>query len=131
MIETTLIGLLDKTIIPEKQCEDGVCMANKLTKEECKIDWQKSAKDIHNLVRGIYQCPSAYFMHNDKIIKVLETKVLSGIGDVGEFISHSKEGVEVACGKGSLLLVKVKPEGKGEMYAKNWYNGVKNVVKRN
>lgn len=131
MIETTLIGLLDKTIIPEKQCEDGVCMANKLTKEECKIDWQKSAKDIHNLVRGIYQCPSAYFMHNDKIIKVLETKVLSGIGDVGEFISHSKEGVEVACGKGSLLLVKVKPEGKGEMYAKDWYNGVKNVVKRN
>ncbi|MBR1943475.1 methionyl-tRNA formyltransferase [bacterium] len=130
MIEKTLTGLVDNTIKPEKQCEDGVCMANKLTKDECKIDWTKSAKDIHNLVRGIYQCPGAYFMFNDKIIKVLETEVLSGHGSQGEFINISKNGIEVACGSGSLLLKRVKPEGKGEMGANDWYNGVKNVIKR-
>ena len=65
-------------------------------------------------------------MFNDKIIKVLETRVESGKGSVGEFINVTKEGVEVACGEGSLLLVKVKPEGKGEMPARDWYNGVKN-----
>lgn len=131
MIEDTLVGLTDKTIIPQKQCEDCVCMANKLTKEECKIDWTKSAQDIHNLVRGIYQCPSAYFLVNDKIIKVLETRVENGSGTAGEFINVTKEGVEVACGSGSLLLLKVKPEGKGEMPARDWYNGVKNAIKRN
>ena len=131
MIEKTLIGLVENTIIPEKQCEDGVCMACKLTKEECKIDWSKSAHDIHNLVRGIYQCPSAYFNFNDKIIKVLETEVLSGNGKDGEFINVSKDGVEVACGEGSLLIKRVKPEGKGEMFARDWYNGVKNVIKGN
>lgn len=131
MIEDTLVGLVEKTIVPQKQCEDGVCMANKLTKEECKIDWSKSAQDIHNLVRGIYQCPSAYFLLNDKIVKVLETKVKEGSGAVGEFINVTKEGVEVACGKGSILLLRVKPEGKAEMPAKDWYNGVKNVIKRN
>lgn len=131
MIVKTLTGLIERTIIPQKQCEDGVCMANKLSKDECKIDWNKSAQDIHNLVRGIYQCPSAYFIFNDKIIKVLETKVLDGKGDAGKFIKTDKNGVEIACGKGSLLLVKVKPEGKGEMLARDWYNGVKNVIKGN
>lgn len=131
MIEKTLVGIVEHTIKPEKQCEDGVCMANKLTKEECKIDWSKSAHDIHNLVRGIYQCPSAYFNFNDKVIKVLETKVLDTSGVSGEFVKVSKDGVEVACGKGSLLLMRVKPEGKGEMQAKDWYNGVKNAIKGN
>ena len=131
MIEKTLVGLVEKTIIPEKQCEDGVCMACKLTKEECKIDWSKSAQDIHNLVRGIYQCPSAYFNFNDKIIKVLETEVLNGKGKKGEFINITKDGVEVACGNGSLLLKRVKPEGKAEMPARDWYNGVKNAIKGN
>lgn len=131
MIENTLVGLIENKIKPEKQCENGVCMANKLTKEECKIDWSKSARDLHNLVRGIYQCPSAYFNFNDKIIKVLETDVLNSNGNVGEFINISKDGVEVACGEGSLLLKRVKPEGKDEMSARDWYNGVKNAIKRN
>ena len=124
LIEKTLKGLINKSIIPQKQTEYGVCMANKLTKEETLIDWSKSAEEIHNLVRGIYKFPSAYFMHNGKIIKVLETSVLSGSGNCGEFLKFSKEGVEVACGKGSILLVKVKPEGKSEMFAKDWANGL-------
>ncbi len=125
LLEKTLIGLVEKTIAPEKQCENGVCMANKLTKEETLIDWTKSAQEIHNLVRGIYKFPSAYFIHNDKIIKVLETRVVNGSGKCGEFVRFSKEGIEVGCGKDCILLVKVKPEGKGEMLASAWSNGIK------
>ncbi len=123
LIEKTLIGLVDKTITPQKQSEDGVCMANKLTKEETQIDWTKSAEDIHNLVRGIYKSPSAYFIYNGKIIKVLETKVIKEDGDCAKFMNVSKDGVEVGCGKDCILLVKVKPEGKGEMFARDWANG--------
>lgn len=124
LLEKTLVGLVEKTIIPEKQCETGVCMANKLTKEETKIDWTKSAEEIHNLVRGIYKFPSAYFMHNDKVVKVLETRVIEGNGACGEFVKVTKEGIEVGCGKDCLLLIKIKPEGKGEMFAKDWANGL-------
>lgn len=124
LLEKTLVGLVEKTIIPEKQCETGVCMANKLTKEETKIDWTKSAEEIHNLVRGIYKFPSAYFMHNDKVVKVLETRVIEGNGTCGEFVKVTKEGIEVGCGKNCLLLIKIKPEGKGEMFAKDWANGL-------
>lgn len=125
MIEETLIGLYDGCLTPQKQCEDGVCMANKLTKEECLIDWSKSNIEIHNLVRGICRCPSAYFVFNDKIIKVLETKPIDGSGKIGQIVAHSKEGIDIGCGEGLLRIIKVKPEGKGEMFAKDWYNGVK------
>ncbi len=125
MLEQTLIGIVQGSIKPEKQCENGVCIANKLTKEETKIDWSKSAFDIHNLVRGVYKFPSAYFVHNDKIVKVLETRVLDKSGKCGDILTVTKDGVEIGCGKGCLLIKKVKPEGKGEMNARDWANGLR------
>jgi len=126
LIEKTLIGLKNKTIIPVPQCGECDCTANKLKKEECIINWNNSASDIHNLVRGICGCPSAYFIYSDKMIKVLATRVIDKVIPPGEFGNTTKEGVEIGCGKDSLLLVKVKPEGKGEMFARDWYNGLKN-----
>ena len=125
LIEKTLIGLVDKTIIPQPQCEEGVCMANKLTKDETIIDWNKPANDIHNLVRGIYKFPSAHFVYNDKIIKVMKTRVEQASGTPGSILEVCKDGVKVACGKNSLMIITVKPEGKGEMNARDWYNGLK------
>lgn len=117
LIEQTLIGLVNHTLTPIPQCEDGVCMANKLTKEETIINWNKPAKEIHNLVRGIYKFPSAAFKYNDKLIKVLKTRVCNGTGQAGEFTEICKDGIKVACGTDCLLLERVKPEGKGEMNA--------------
>ena len=125
MIEQTLEGIANGTLKPEKQCENGVCMANKLTKDECLIDWSKSNKEIHNLVRGICRSPGAYFKHNDKIIKVIETTPIEGTAKEGQIANASKEGVDMGCGKGLVRLIKVKPEGKGEMSAKDWYNGIR------
>lgn len=127
LLEKTLKGLFDNTLTPVPQCEDGVCMANKLTKEETLINWSNSAESIHNLVRGIYKFPGAYFMHDGKIIKVMETKIVSEASSApGEIVKVTKDGVEIGCGKNCLLLLKVKPEGKGEMFARDWYNGLKN-----
>ena len=125
MIEETLIGLKNKTLLPEKQTEEGVCMANKLTKEECEIDWCKSNIQIHNLVRGVCRCPSAYFYYNDKLIKVIETKPIDLEIPTGIVRINSKDGIDVGCGIGAIRLLKVKPEGKGEMPARDWFNGVK------
>lgn len=126
LIEDTLLGIVNGSLKPVKQCEEGVCFANKLSPDEFKIDWTKSAKDIHNLVRGIYKSPSAYFTYNDKTIKVLETCVLDEKCDLpcGELICGSKHGVDFATGNGILRLIKVKPESKGEMFARDWYNGL-------
>lgn len=125
LLEQTLIGLVNNTLKPVPQCEEGICTANKLTKEECVIDWSKPAREIHNLVRGIYKSPSAAFRYNDKLIKVLKTRVCEGTGKAGVFTEICKEGIKVACGSGCLLIERVKPEGKGEMGARDWYNGLK------
>ncbi len=127
LLEQTIIGLYNGTLKPCPQCEDGVCIANKLKKEETKIDWNNTAKDIHNLVRGVYKLPSAYFTYNDKIIKVLETKVENdtATGKAGEIVKKDKNGVVFQTGKGQLRLIKVKPEGKKEMLARDWANGIK------
>ena len=125
MIENTLINLKNGTLKPEKQCETGMCMANKLTKEECQIDWNKSNKDIHNLVRGICRSPGAYFTYNDKIIKVIETEPIEGSAPCGQIANHSKNGIDMGCGKGLVRIIKVKPEGKSEMLARDWFNGIR------
>lgn len=127
LLEKTLIGIKEGTLKPVPQCEDGVCFADKLQKEECKIDWTKSAQEIHNLVRGVYKCPGAFFDYNGKIIKVLETEPLKEdvSGKIGSFVRFSKLGIDVKTGNGLLRLIKVKPEGKGEMLARDWANGIK------
>ncbi len=126
LLEKTLIGIKEGTLKPTPQCEDGVCFADKLKKEECKIDWNKSAQEIHNLVRGVYKCPGAFFEYRGKIIKVMETEPLENSveGELGEFVQVSKLGIDVKTGDGILRLIKVKPEGKGEMFARDWANGV-------
>ena len=128
LLEKTLIGIKDGTLKPTPQCEEGVCFADKLKKEECKIDWTKSAEEIHNLVRGVYKCPGAFFEFRGKIIKVLVTEPIETTEDsgvqVGEFAHISKYGIDVKTGKGYLRLIKIKPEGKGEMFARDWANGV-------
>ena len=127
LLEKTLKGIVSGTITPIPQCEEGVCMANKLSKEETQINWANSAESIHNLVRGIYKFPCAYFMHDGKIIKVLETKVSKdGNGKPGEIVRVTKEGIDFGCCSNCVTLIKVKPEGKGEMFARDWYNGLKN-----
>ncbi len=131
LIEDTLLGIVEGSLIPVKQCEDGVCFANKLAPEEFKIDWTKSARELHNLVRGIYKSPGAYFIYNEKMVKVLETFVVDENTEkhAGELVCASKNGVDFATGKGILRLIKVKPESKGEMYARDWYNGLGSAKK--
>lgn len=127
LLEKTLLGIASGSLKPTCQCEEGLCYADKLTKEECKIDWTKSAQDIHNLVRGVYKCPGAFFEYQGKIIKVMETEPIEDEinGNIGEFVSISKLGIDVKTGQGTLRLIKVKPEGKGEMFARDWGNGLR------
>lgn len=131
LIEVTLLNIKSGALQPIEQTEEHVTYAHKIKKEDAQIDWSKNAKEIHNLVRGLYKSPSAYCFFKGKTIKIMETRVLDDeipagfIGQVGEIIKVSKEGLEVATEEGILLVSRVKPEGKGEMSARDWANGAK------
>lgn len=131
LIEVTLLNIKSGALKPVEQTEHNVTYAHKIKKEDAQIDWSKSAREVHNLVRGLYKSPSAYCFFKGKIIKIMETRVLDEeipagfVGEVGEIIKISKEGLEVSTTEGILLVSKVKPEGKGEMFARDWANGAK------
>ena len=131
LIELTLLNIQSGAIKPTEQSHEEATYAHKINKEDSKIDWSKSAREIHNLVRGLYKSPSAHCFFREKSVKIMETRVAddeipSGfLGEAGEILKISKEGIEVATVQGILLIVKVKPEGKGEMFARDWVNGLK------
>lgn len=134
LIELTLLSVKSGVLCPVEQIHDEATHANKIKKEEAQIDWTKSAREIHNLVRGLYKSPSAHCFFNDKLVKVMETRVLDDevpegfLGKAGEILKVSKEGIEVATIQGVLLIKRVKPEGKGEMLARDWVNGAKLTI---
>lgn len=131
LIEVTLLNVKNGALQPIEQVHEKATYAKKVNKEDAQIDWSKSAQEIHNLVRGLYKAPSAHSFLRDKMVKILETRVADDeipvgfLGETGEVIKISKEGIEVSTTQGILLIIKVKPEGKGEMFARDWVNGLK------
>lgn len=134
LIELTLMQIKSGNIQPVKQQHEKATYAHKINKDDSKIDWSKSARKIHNLVRGLYKSPSAHCYFREKLVKILETRVLDEeipagfVGEVGEILKISKEGIEIATTEGILLIIRVKPEGKKEMLARDWVNGLKPIT---
>ncbi len=97
--------------------------APKITKEICLIDWNKSACDIHNLVRGLSPYPAAFFIHDEKVIKVYKTEIVNGIKlNPSEFYQTKKELI-VGCGKDALKILEIQQEGKKRMVTEEFLRG--------
>ena len=125
---STLKGLYSGELKPQKQCCEGVTIAKKFVKQDGLIDWKRSAKDIHNQVRSMVDFPTAYTMFNEKLLKIIETKVASSdckSVQCGEIVCVNKNGIEINTKEGTLLITKVKPESKGVMNAFDFANGSK------
>ena len=110
----TIEGVVNKEIVPQKQT-DETFYAKMLDKKIAKIDWNSSAKDIHNLVRGLNPWPIAYTYYGDKQMKIYETEVLNEESnkEIGTIVDVSKKGMKVSCKEGILLIKKIQfPNGK-------------------
>lgn len=128
LICSTIKGLYDGTIKPQKQDCEGVTIAKKFNKEDGLVNWGNKAEAIHNQVRSMVDFPTAYTFYNQKIIKITETEVLTKENtgrQTGETVKVSKEGIEIQTGEGTILLKRVKPESKGIMNAYDFANGAK------
>jgi len=111
------IGAGKFNLKPQNEAE--VTMAAKLTKELGKIDWDKSAAEIHNLVRGLLPWPAAYTSIQSKTLKILQTSVdsSSAFGAPGTILQITKKGIAVATGQGALVIQQVHPESGKSMPA--------------
>ncbi|HEX3073375.1 MAG TPA: methionyl-tRNA formyltransferase [Ignavibacteriales bacterium] len=125
MILKTLELIESGAVQPKKQEDAHATPAPKITKETCLIDWNKTAFEAHNLVRGLSPAPAAFFMHGDKQIKVYRTKINTERKlNPGE-IYETKSEIIVGCGKDSLELLELQLEGRKRLNAEDFLRGNK------
>jgi methionyl-tRNA formyltransferase len=89
--------------------------APKITKEICEIDWSKSADEIHNLIRGLSPYPAAFFIFNEKVIKIYEAEVVYRNDLKSLEIVQSKNELIIGCGKNAIKILRLQQEGKKRM----------------
>lgn len=109
------------TITPVKQDDAAHTYAPMLSKEDCRIDFSKPAREVFNHIRSLSPFPGAFTTLGGKVLKVYASAVVKGSGTPGTVIDG--EGLTVACGEGAVRLTQVKPEGKKAMTDSQYLNG--------
>jgi len=97
--------------------------APKITSETGKIDWNKPANEIHNLIRGLSPTPCAYFYHDNKKIKVYKAKVFEKENPTTGKINQTKKNLFVECSKDELEILELQLEGRKRMGAEEFLRG--------
>ena len=99
--------------------------APKVIKEEGAIDWTRSAKEIHNQVRGLIPWPVAWTHAGDVRLQIIRTDVepRDATGQPGEIVESGGDMLRVCTGDGVLRVITVKPEGKRAMSAREFVAG--------
>jgi len=109
------LGALERgAVTPQRQADAGVTYARKITKEEARIDWSKSAAEIDAMIRGLAPSPGAFTEVKGERLKILSALPVKDRGELGEVLTDD---LTVACGEDALKLLKVQRAGKGVMEA--------------
>ena len=98
-----------------KQPEKGVTYAQKLSKEEARIDWNESAAVIERKIRAFNPVPAAWVEYQGKPMKIWRAEVVAQQGRAGEVLSCSADGLVVACGENALKITELQPSGSKRM----------------
>ena len=119
LMKETLIAVSEERIVPVKQEQATTTYAKKPEKGEFVIEWEKDAEDVSRLIRGLAPSPGAVACIGGKRVKPLFARARAGEtgGAPGVVTCVSEHGMEVACGKGHVVITKLKPSGKGPMTA--------------
>ena len=97
--------------------------APKILKETCLINWNKPALEIHNLVRGLSPHPVAYFVHNNKVIKIYKSEVVNNLQLKPAEIHQTKSELFIGCGKDAIKILEIQQEGKKRMKTEEFLRG--------
>jgi len=120
-----------KSITPTPQGEATTEYAKMISKQMGEIDFNKSAKEIERLIRGMNPWPSAYTKYEGKVLKIWEAKVSENISELpninlsenyGKIYSINKD-IFIICNNSVLKVLSLQLEGKKRMSAKDFLLG--------
>jgi methionyl-tRNA formyltransferase len=125
LVIETLSGMSEGRIQGRPQDDQQATLAPILTKEDGRVDWQRTASEIHNRLRGFQPWPGAFTAFRGKTLNVWEgtPAEFAGKAEPGELLLEG-ERLMVGCGRGTRLeLISVQLEGKKRMSARDFAHG--------
>jgi methionyl-tRNA formyltransferase len=118
LLVRTIDGLVDGTVVPRPQSEDGATYTHKIQKADGEIDWSLPAIDVDRHIRAMTPWPSAFTSLADRrliVVDAVPREIDTGGARPGTVLSTRP--LVVACAPGAMELRTVKPQGRGAMGA--------------
>ena len=121
-----LPSIIDGTNNRIKQNLDEVTFGYNITREEEHIDFNKSSREIFNLIRGLSPIPGANAILDGNEMKIYDCKIVNTIYNNvrGEIVDVNRDGFIVCTGDTGILITSIKPFGKKRMDASSFINGI-------
>ena len=127
----TVQGLADNSLQETPQSSvishpsSDIKHAPKIFTETCRIDWNKPAGDVHNLIRGLSPFPGAFTTLNGKVLKIYrsEKDIAQPSITMGDFTTDGKTFLKFACADGYVLVKELQLEGKKRMGIEEFLRG--------
>lgn len=123
LLSKTLSRFAAGEVTATPQDEAAVTYAPMLDKTMCPIDWNKTAQQVHDHVRGLHPWPVATAQLGGTWFKIHQTAVADGAGAPGEVLGLTKNGLRVACGEGAVEIRVLQAEGGKRMAAPDYFRG--------
>ena len=123
LLSRVLTRFANNDVAGVPQNEADVTFAPMLDKSLCPIDWNRSAQQVHNHVRGLHPWPVATMELKGQKFKVHATKIVEGSGMPGEILGLTKTGLKIACGEGAVEVISLQAEGGKRMAAPDYFRG--------
>lgn len=114
----------------EAQNDALACYARKLSKDEGHIDWSTAAIDIERLVRAFNPWPGTFSDLGDQRIRIHEARALATASDkpAGTVLRRDREGIDIACGTGTLRIIRLQLPGSRAQSVNDLINGGKELL---
>lgn len=134
LLEETLPNIFTGNIAPEKQDDSLATFARNILREDEKIDWNKSARQIFNQIRALDPTPGAFTYLDENVLKIWSSEVVDleenfSSKKVGTIIKQDKKHIYLLCGENTVLKVKeLQISGKKRMPVVNFLSNKKDYV---
>ena len=129
LLMDTLPSIFEGTNTRTKQEESEVTYGFNITREDEKISYDKTSRQVFNQIRGLNSWPGAYTTYDGKILKVWESRIGTNFDNSktnGEITNIYEDGFGVKELDGEIIFTLVQPEGKKKMPASSFINGEQN-----
>ena len=123
LLSETLTKIENSTAVGVPQDASMATFAPMLDKAMCPIDFTKTARQVHNQVRGLHPWPVATMELEGTLFKVHATRLVEGSGQPGEILGLTKTGLRIACGEGAVEIVSLQAQGGKRMAAPDYFRG--------